>query len=359
MCFDNRSTGIRRAEQRVFDTLLGSTALVLLFDTGMWVFDGGTAQAQRVMNLIATTGYYIMTPVIYCAWLIYYDFRLNNHEKQAGSRGLCRYLIPLAVFVIVSATSQLTKWVFYIDSDNVYHRGSFFWVYALLSFTFIAGAVAMPLIKAARERSEHRRKEYIGLAMFTAPVFVGAIVQGAFYGVSVIWVATVISILMAYMNIQNRQIAVDALTGLNNRRRFDTYLDRRTDEFSPMQKLYMLYVDIDSFKEINDTLGHSAGDAALMDAADILKKAADKNDFIARIGGDEFAVISVREPDGDVNGLLSRIVGGLREFNSGNERFTLSFSIGQAEYGSDGVKTPGELIKAADESMYRVKNAKK
>ncbi len=100
----------------------------------------------------------------------------------------------------------------------------------------------------------------------------------------------------------------DPLTGLPNRRFLDQVLVDRDRHFTPGAKLSIFHMDLDRFKQINDTLGHAAGDEILRHAAELLRSNADGKDFVARIGGDEFVLVRQDggiEPDAR---LASRII---------------------------------------------------
>jgi len=100
----------------------------------------------------------------------------------------------------------------------------------------------------------------------------------------------------------------DPLTGLPNRRFLDQVLAERNRHFAPEARLSIFHMDLDRFKQINDTLGHAAGDEILRHAAELLRGNADARDFVARIGGDEFVIVRQdggMEPDA---ALASRII---------------------------------------------------
>ncbi|MBF9032319.1 EAL domain-containing protein [Rhodobacterales bacterium HKCCE3408] len=100
----------------------------------------------------------------------------------------------------------------------------------------------------------------------------------------------------------------DALTGLGNRRGLDTALRTRLDRECGDRPLAILHIDLDRFKPINDVFGHTAGDHVLRQVADILRGAIRTGDYVARVGGDEFAAILVAgDPDRDMEADVSRI----------------------------------------------------
>ena len=146
----------------------------------------------------------------------------------------------------------------------------------------------------------------------------------------------------------------DALTGLPNRsyvgQRLDRLLARKT-------KLALLYIDLDRYKIINDTLGHSAGDKALIEVARRIKDALPKGDMAGRLGGDEFVAI-IRDPDSNesVEKSARAVLHAIEQPLELNERaYFLSASIGIALAPADS-DDAALLIKAADAAMYQVKS---
>lgn len=86
----------------------------------------------------------------------------------------------------------------------------------------------------------------------------------------------------------------DSLTGLPNRRYLDDVLAEHTRNFVDGERAALLHLDLDRFKQINDTMGHAAGDAMLIHATDVLRGTVAKDDFVARVGGDEFVIVRRR-----------------------------------------------------------------
>ncbi len=150
----------------------------------------------------------------------------------------------------------------------------------------------------------------------------------------------------------------DYLTDLPNRRYLDEMLDRVAAECSrDGDGIAVLHIDLDRFKEINDTLGHSAGDAMLKHVAKILKDTIRKGDFVARIGGDEFVILSkFRGSPQKLSNLADRIV---KEFNKpvfyGGRDCQFGASIGIAcETGPS--LDARQLLLNADIALYKAKN---
>ena len=152
----------------------------------------------------------------------------------------------------------------------------------------------------------------------------------------------------------------DSLTGLPNRRYLDEVLADHVARFAEGERAGLLHVDLDRFKQINDTLGHAAGDAMLVHAAGILRDVADERDFVARVGGDEFVIV-VRRGDGAPEDdylarLADRIVERMREpvlFQGHECRFGVSVGIARD---SDSVADPDRLFINADMALYRAKD---
>jgi diguanylate cyclase (GGDEF)-like protein len=143
----------------------------------------------------------------------------------------------------------------------------------------------------------------------------------------------------------------DSLTGLPNRRYLDELL---AENGEPDRHTALLHLDLDRFKQINDTLGHAAGDAMLMHASNVIKANADAADFVARIGGDEFVVVSHGLDDDQLSALADRIIEAMRQpvdYRGHPCRFGVSIGIA-ANSGVDA----RQLLVNADLALYRAKS---
>jgi diguanylate cyclase (GGDEF)-like protein len=148
----------------------------------------------------------------------------------------------------------------------------------------------------------------------------------------------------------------DDLTGLGNRSLFVAELEGAVDRGGDGEGVAVLFVDLDDFKTVNDTLGHAAGDELLVRTAERLRGCLRPGDVAARLGGDEFAVLVVGLcPDRDAVALAERLLGALREpVVVQGERVHVGASVGMATATAD-ASTAGELLRNADIAMYTAK----
>ncbi|RKE84523.1 GGDEF domain-containing phosphodiesterase [Rhizobium sp. AG855] len=150
----------------------------------------------------------------------------------------------------------------------------------------------------------------------------------------------------------------DYLTGLPNRR----FLEQRIDDWRAVPEaerhgIAILHIDLDRFKQINDTLGHSAGDAMLKHAAKILRDSIRPSDFAARIGGDEFVLLVAHSGTTTaLSDVATRIIETMRQpvwYNGHECRFGASIGIA---YSNDRLADPRQLLQNADIALYNAKN---
>jgi diguanylate cyclase (GGDEF)-like protein/PAS domain S-box-containing protein len=153
----------------------------------------------------------------------------------------------------------------------------------------------------------------------------------------------------------------DALTGMPNRRLFRDRLNRDVvNAGRNRSKLALMFIDLDRFKQVNDLLGHDAGDLLLKEAARRIADCVRESDTVARIGGDEFTVILSKLGHTEhVEHLAQKLLDALHQpFKLNKESAYVSGSIGVAIFPDDGY-TSEELIRKADQAMYAAKHAGK
>ncbi|MGZ8287625.1 MAG: sensor domain-containing protein [Telluria sp.] len=156
-----------------------------------------------------------------------------------------------------------------------------------------------------------------------------------------------------------RRAHYDQLTGLPNRALFRDRLEHGMKQAEAVDgTLALLFIDLDRFKEVNDMLGHDAGDALLIEAARRIERCLLPGDTVARLGGDEFTVIITEAGElAHVEQTAQRILDALAEpFNIRAEPMYVSGSIGIARFPID-ANVPEDLMRIADHAMYRSKAA--
>lgn len=150
----------------------------------------------------------------------------------------------------------------------------------------------------------------------------------------------------------------DALTGLLNRRAFDELISDETERALRLKRPFALVMlDVDHFKSVNDTHGHSAGDTVLATVARVLEAQVRTIDKVARVGGEEFAVLLMETGREDGFAVAERLVDAVRRTPvtlKNGETLNMTVSAGTAVLRPDG--TPESLIAAADTALYRAKH---
>ena len=149
---------------------------------------------------------------------------------------------------------------------------------------------------------------------------------------------------------------LDELTKLPNRKYFYSYIEYLHQKAARQHESYIVfYVDLDNFKQINDNLGHDIGDKCLIEFSDILKDNIRKSDFCARIGGDEFCIISdtfISECESITT--AQRLIDAVNNNSNFSLTYKVTVSIGIAKFPDNGIII-SELIKNADTAMYQAK----
>jgi diguanylate cyclase len=198
----------------------------------------------------------------------------------------------------------------------------------------------------------------VALGLLTVGQFVriGAVAVGLAIGTVLIGMARAASTVRERLRESERQAVTDPLTGLGNRRHLLDRLDAKIAEAqSAGARLALLLIDLDGFKELNDTLGHYAGDEVLRQIGPRLRALLRQDDLLARLGGDEFAVAHEPGDEAGASAAALRLRAALeRSFRVGDVSVHVDASVGIAlfpDHAGDGVG----LLQRADVAMYEAK----
>lgn len=347
-------------EERMFSNVTITGMGILLMDGVLWLLDGRVYPGGHTVSVLLTTFSFCINPMVAYAWLLYCDLRVFSDEKRLVRRARW-YALPLILHMGMLLANLFTPLVFTIDAQNVYHREAFYWTYLLSFYLYLFSAAGIVIRKMARTQSPVERREFVYMVLFVFPPTVGSVIQSFFYGVSLTWPGMVVSIVIVYIYVLNRQITTDSLTGVNNRRMLKRFLDLKFAGAGPDTALFLIMLDMDEFKSINDNYGHATGDRALQQFAQMLKKICNHRDcFLARLGGDEF-IITGEDSDGVMMEEIVQAIGKeTARFNrTTQEPYRFAASLGMARYDPKTLNTPDALLSAADQRMYQMKLDKK
>ena len=343
--------GIRRKHsQSTFLAMLTVNALLLVLDFCIVSLSGKTDAFSRGALPVSVVVYYMLGPVL-AALMVLYLYHLIRREQTPKPAFLFALLLPAALNALFSLVSLKDGFTFSIAEGNVYERGAYFALMPAICYCYMAFYLATLWYK----RASMLKKEFY-LLLFSAllPMAAG-LTESFFDSLNVVWLTFSLAFLLIYISMQNIQVYTDYLTGLYNRRKFDAALESYFSSGSKRQRLCGVMVDIDRFKQINDHYGHDMGDSVLKTVAEILRRSARRKDLVARIGGDEFAILfsGTGFTTADVH---RNILLGLKALNErGVYPFEISLSIGSETCGVRSYMTQREFYKRLDTNMYEQK----
>ncbi|MGE4588791.1 MAG: GGDEF domain-containing protein [Acidaminococcaceae bacterium] len=338
-------------QYKLFMLLLVTNMAMIVIDILGWAFNGLPGQTFYTLNQYSNLALYIFEPLPAMLWVLYTNYQVYKNRtkiKSISKKLFCLWLINS----IFSTLSINNGWFFSIDNMNIYHRGPYFSLHVAFCYLFIIYSFIFVLYN----RKYIEKRYFFSLLLFFIPVSVGTIIQTFHYGVSYNWSGMMLSLLIIYFHIQNRSLNTDYLTQTYNRRQLDGYIKDKIRTSSKSASFSAILIDLNDFKNINDKFGHDIGDEALKSAAHIISASLNRNDFLARYGGDEFIAILSIDNKILLEKTVKRIEQNVKNFNSENyNQYSLNFAMGYAVYEYESNMTADDFFKNIDQLMYDAK----
>ena len=342
-------------QHKLYISLVRINMFLIVVDILSWAFNG----KPGLLNFYLNTGFnlllYLMLPLSLLIWVLYSRFQVLHDENRIGKLKH-PFLVLVSINTFISVLSLHTKWYFYITPDNIYHRGEYFWIFTVYCYLILLYSILFIIMNKNRLEKSH----YYALLVFSLPLITGSLAQIFFYGTSSNLSGMMLSLLIIYFFIQDRGLNTDYLTGVYNRRQLDRFVRKKILASSDNKSFSAILIDLNHFKQINDTFGHDVGDEALQNAVKVIRTCLKKEDFIARYGGDEFYLILDFDDWSLVQSTVDTILLAARKFNTGNNYpYQLSFCLGYDIYRYEDNLTSDDFLKHIDRLMYQNKELMK
>ena len=296
----------------------------------------------------------VIMPVVAYSCFIFAEIgtRTDMTRKQIE-----RFRFKLIIPIVLQALALLVTFCkfpdFWLD-DQLEPIDFYYFLLSLLPMCYWIAATIRGLLRARNVQNRPNLRTYLVVASYTPGVLIAGGAQVIFSLTTPIfcfWCTFII--LFVYLHLQNHLISTDSLTMLNNRNRLHHFLHQQRDE----KDSFVIMVDVDHFKQINDTYGHAEGDKALVLVSQALKKACERlsySMFLCRYGGDEFLLIAQTDVP---NKVVNQIRECLQE-EIANQKHSLSYtieaSVGFARWDGHPESFKESMINA-DKKMYEDK----
>ena len=313
-------------------------------------------ESAATWSYLFKTLYHITLILGVFIWCIYAESKTKDH-LPAKKNSWWLILSPAVIPVVMALVNLYTHKLFYLDAAGNYIRASWFQfeMFYLLVFSVI---FAVRLFLHSSGESEPGAKTLLYIAC-TFPICILASWALSFVGEAfpVICVMLTIELLLLSLGTIMQAISVDKLTQVNNRQNLIGFINYKLKNH--VHDVYLLMLDMDNFKAINDTYGHVEGDNALVSTSRAIKASCGgyiPRPYIARYGGDEFIIVIETDDPQDIVRISESIQSNLSIYDAAVP-YQLNLSIGTAKV-KEG-QTPKDLIHEADKMLYDIKRKRK
>ena len=317
------------------------TVFVILSEIGTILVSGGSAEL-RSLNIFFNVLGFGLTPVIPIVLIAIFDIRIIQMHKLL--------LLPTILNFVAVTLSPLFGLIFYVDANNDYQRGSIFLFFVVVYMINII-LLAMATLYTGRKFLYPIKWKIASLSFFTVA---GTCVQLLFPSVYSSWHCVILSMILLYILISEFEGSFDTLTEFYNRAAFD----KASKQLKGNKKFSVIVMDINNFKEINDTYGHEYGDTALKEVAAIIRDSFDDNCICYRVGGDEFYIIRRDANRDKLEHQLKSITDNLAKERQ-KDRCLPTVAYGYSIFKGDKTLDFQKILKEADDQMYYYKHMQK
>lgn len=351
--------GVNKQTSQVYLGHLIADLILYFFAEIFWVLvDGGIIGDGENWLYASNIFTYILISIAAYQWYLLSEaIQKDEAVEKEGIKWLLS--IPVWISAILCVSAYRTGLPFYVDETGKIVNGKLYVVLIIVPFAYLL-ASSGKAFRRAFARDKYADKEiYLMIGLFPlAPIILGAL-QAIYWRIPLLCYGAVAAVFYIYISILDNLISIDPLTQINNRTQMYKYLTQKMRNEEPGMSLFLMIVDVDKFKGINDTYGHIEGDRALVKIADAIKSACQgprNRFFVSRYGGDEFVVVAEMAYKAEAVWLADQIKNNVRRAAEEDEQeYNLSVSVGIAQYDYSAPITIPAFIARADSDLYKQK----
>jgi diguanylate cyclase (GGDEF)-like protein len=351
--------GVNKQTSQVYLGHLVMDLILYFFAEIFWgLVDGGIIGDSESWLYASNIFTYILISVAAYQWYLLSE---AIQKDEAVERESVKWLLSIPVWIsaILCVSAYRTGLPFYVDETGKIVNGKLYVVLIIVPFAYLIASSAKAFIRAFARDKYADKNIYLMIGLFPlAPIILGAL-QAVYWRIPLLCYGAVAAVYYIYISILDNLISIDPLTQMNNRTQMYKYLTQKMRNEEPGMSLFLMIIDVDKFKGINDTYGHIEGDRALVKISDAIKSACQgprNRFFVSRYGGDEFVVVAEMAYKAEAVWLADQIKNNVRRAAEEDDQdYILSVSVGIAQYDYAAPITIPAFIARADSDLYKQK----
>jgi diguanylate cyclase (GGDEF)-like protein len=325
--------------------IIGVNLLTLFFELMSWVFDGVEGNLYYILSYTFNTLLFVSVGFIVAYWMSYVDYVIYHSKERLVKR--YHYMWVAVVTTVFALVNLFVPILFEVTSENLYVRGRFYNVYF---FLFVLLFVFNLVKTLYQQNVEDKANVLWSIFIFLGLVLLAGVLQSIYYGLILVWPVMALATSIVYIFLETTTNNRDYVTKLYTRVKSDQYMRHLMDDG---KSFAVVMIDLDDYKNINDTYGHVMGDQVIRIFAKILDRLFSKDGMVSRFGGDEFLIVLVEVNKAYLEekklAIQRQVKEELGKLPLKDLRFSYGYSFDQTG------KTVEELIIEADDYMYQNK----
>ena len=344
---------VNKTTKRVGEYLLNAMIVFTIGNLAMeittFLIDGLPGRGIHVLQYIANALLIFGATMTGYLWCLFVEFKIRHSLKWVHRIAVVLAIPVVCNFIFVVLDCFGAGLLFSVSEKNVYTRGNFAW----LSYIYICLYFLYSIVVVYVAKHKGNQIQFFPVYTFVLPCVLGTIVQAVKYGVATGWFSVVIAILLLEMQLQREESFVDELSGLYNRKYLEFFY--KQVRMKKDTQVYGIMMDLNLFKKINDTYGHTVGDDAIRTVSRLLSQWAEITDTVIRFAGDEFIILCLDRSQDEVTAFMERIRENLIAYNETEKKpYELSFSMGCAKHMGEN-QNLDDFLRDMDQMMYQDK----
>lgn len=339
--------------------VLGNIVIVLIAYYCAEIFwalvDGGRLGDSKSLLYLSNLFTYLLLSVGAYLWYILSEAIQNDKSVE---NDITRLILSIPVWIsgILCVSAYRTGLVYYVDENGALVGGKLYLVLVIVPFSYMIAASVKAFYRAFNKDKYADRNIYFMIGMFPlTPIVMGAL-QAKYWRIPFLCYGTVVAVYYVYITMLDNLISLDPLTQINNRHQMFKYLAQKMRNEEPGMSLFVLMIDIDDFRNINEVYGRLEGDRALVRVANSIKSACQgprNRFFVSRYGGDEFVVIAQMAYKAEAVWLSDQIKNNIKRMTQDlGLSYNITVSVGIAQYDYTAPISLKAFISRADLDLY-------